>query len=335
MRKLATVERILDIHGIPDADKIEVATVRGWHCVIKKGEFKPGDLVIYCEVDSWIPVDIAPFLCADGIKEYLGIKGAKLKTKKMRGQISQGLILPVTMLKSVEEGADVTEELGIIKWEPPIPASLSGQIKSTFPSIISKTDEERVQNIIGIIDEIRGVEVYWAVKMDGTSATFVNYSDDHHVCSRNMSLKETEGNTYWEMYHKYNIKNILDSNPDYAIQGEICGEGIQKNRMGLKGHHLYVFNIVNIKTRKILGLESMKEFCARNALIHVPIFKTETFNYNSVDELVEIATQCRYENGALGEGYVIRAVTPMLSRVLHGSMSFKVLNPVYLVKHDE
>jgi RNA ligase (TIGR02306 family) len=224
--------------------------------------------------------------------------------------------------------------LKIEKWEPEISAQLSGQVKSSFPSIIPKTDEERIQNVPEILDELKGIECYWTIKMDGTSGTFVNYDNDHHVCSRNFSLKETEGNTYWEMYHKYNIKNILNDNPYVAIQGEVAGGGIQKDRAGLKDHHLFIFNLYDIKEGKILGYYDMKNFCEKYNLEMVPLFKIETFNYSNIDELVEISKECKYSNDKLGEGYVIRPIVPQYSKTLNGRMSIKVINPIYLCKND-
>jgi hypothetical protein len=149
MRKLASIRKINLVEPIEGADAIEVATVDGWKVVVKKNEFKVGDLVVYFEIDSWVPTGLAPFLSkGKEPREYNGIKGERLRTIKLRGQISQGLILPYAICgKICEEGEDVSELLYIQKYEAPIPAQLAGQVKSTFPSFIPKTDQERVQNI--------------------------------------------------------------------------------------------------------------------------------------------------------------------------------------------
>lgn len=173
MRKLATIRRIADIQPIEGADAIEVATVDGWKVVIKRGEFEVGDLAVYLEIDSWVPHELAPFLSKGSVpREYNGVKGERLRTIKLRGQVSQGLLLPVdhvdgypfitgwfredgveTMVIAAE-GQDVTECLNIQKWEAPIPAQLQGQAKGTFPtSLIPKTDQERIQNCFGDIQK--------------------------------------------------------------------------------------------------------------------------------------------------------------------------------------
>jgi RNA ligase (TIGR02306 family) len=173
MRKLASIRRIADIQSIEGADAIVVATVDGWKVVVKKDEFNVGDLAIYIEIDSWVPHDLAPFLSkGNEPREYGGVKGERLRTIKLRGQVSQGLLLPVdyvgddpfitgwyyedgigTMVH-VAEGQDVTECLNIQKWEAPIPAQLQGQAAGTFPtSLIPKTDQERIQNCFGEIQK--------------------------------------------------------------------------------------------------------------------------------------------------------------------------------------
>jgi RNA ligase (TIGR02306 family) len=121
MRKLASVRKILEIRPIPSAEAIECAVVDGWTVVIKKGEFKQGDLAVYCEIDSWIPHDLAPFLSkGEQPREYRDVRGERLGTIKMRGQLSQGLLLPLNPSIQPIEGLDVTDQLGILKYVPVI-----------------------------------------------------------------------------------------------------------------------------------------------------------------------------------------------------------------------
>ena len=150
MRKMASIQIIRDITPIEGADAILLAHVNGWSSVVKVGEFAIGQKIIFCEIDSWMPHEIAPFLSkGKEPREYLGIKGERLRSVKLRGQLSQGLILPISILQqgSYTEGEDVSGKLGIVKYEPPVPVQLAGQVRGNFPSLVSKTDEERVQNI--------------------------------------------------------------------------------------------------------------------------------------------------------------------------------------------
>jgi hypothetical protein len=147
-RKLVTIRTIDAINPIEGADAIEVATIGGWNVVVKKGEFKPGDKCFYAEIDSFLP-DGNPawqFLVDKQGREFEGVRGHRLRTVRLRGQISQGFIVPLHALPQItnpQEGVDYAEVLGVKKWEPPLPAQLAGQAEGLFPSFIRKTDQER------------------------------------------------------------------------------------------------------------------------------------------------------------------------------------------------
>lgn len=286
MRKMATIRKISSISAIEGADNIELATVDGWNIVVKKGEYKEGDLAVYCEVDSFVPNNIAPFLTASDRfpKEYLGVKGERLKTKKLRGVISQGLLLPVgTRGKQglvvgalFGEGDDVSEFLGIVKYDPPLPAQLAGQAKGNFPSLVPKTDEERVQNLSNQWNKItaKGLTYEVTEKLEGSSCTFyLDLEGNFEVCSRNLSLKEDENNSFWKAANIHDAKQkMLDNNlQGYAIQGELIGEGIQGNIYNLKGVDFYVYTIWDVKNSKYLTPKERIDICAMLGLNHVPV----------------------------------------------------------------
>lgn len=267
-RKLATIETILDIQPIPDADAIEVITVRGWTVVVKKEDnYKIGDKVVYFEVDSWIPHELAPFLCkTKEPKEFEGIPGERLRTIKLRGQLSQGLVLDPHKLfnhefaNQVEIGTDVTELLNIKLWERPLPAQLSGQVKGSFPSFIPKTDQERIQNLKNYFNKYPDLEFEITEKLDGSSCTIYNKDGDFGVCSRNLDLAEDMNNSFWKMAHRYCLKEVLTGlKINVAIQGELIGEGIQGNKYKLKDQDLRVFDIYDIdKKRHLTSNERLK-----------------------------------------------------------------------------
>ena len=233
MRKLATVRKIDNILPIAGADAIECAVVGGWKVVVKKGEYQVGDLGIYCEIDSWIPHALAPFLSkGKEPRVFEGIPGERLRTVKLRGQISQGLLLPAV---GTGEGDDLTELLGIVKWEKPIPAQLAGQAKGNFPAVIPKTDQERVQNLVKEIELAQGDEFEETEKLEGSSMTCYLIGDEFGVCSRNLDLKETEGNSFWATARAEDIETkmrqlrVKSTFTDFAVQGELIGPGIQGN----------------------------------------------------------------------------------------------------------
>jgi len=237
-RKLASIQVIADIRPIEGADAIEVARINNWDVVVAKNVgHKVGDYVVYCEIDSFLPVrEEFEFLRKSSFKRMGDQEGFRLKTIRLRGQVSQGLILPISIFGdfgwTAYEGLDVTERLGIVKYEPPIPAELAGKVRGNFPGFLRKTDEERVQNLTKDyakwVEE--GLDFYVTEKLDGSSATFYLNGDVFGVCSRNLDLEETEGNTFWKVARELKLEEKLRENgQNLAIQGELIGEGIQGN----------------------------------------------------------------------------------------------------------
>lgn len=326
---LATIQKVTDIQPILNANAIEVATVMGWKCVVKKGEFKVGDLGVYISIDTIVP-EIPVF-------EFMRKVHFRIRTIRLRKQLSQGLLLPLSSFATLTnciEGQDVTEAVGVKKYEKPVPENMRGQIKGSFPSCVSRTDEIMIQSILPVLDEIQGKEVYITVKCDGTSATFIHNNGEVDVCSRNVALKETENNVYWKMYRKYADK----MEDGFAVQGEVVGEGIQKNRLGLKGHDFLVFNVYNIKSGKYLDYQEMLAFCNKYGFKTVPLIQICPFNF-TLEQLLEMA-KGKYESGKHREGIVIRPTVETYSPTIDqrygmaGRMSFKVLNNDYLEEEE-
>lgn len=260
-RKLASIQLVAEIRPIEGADAIEVARINNWDVVVKKGEFKVGDFCIYCEIDSFLPIkEEFEFLRKSSYKKMAGQEGFRLKTIRLRGQLSQGLLLPIHVLplgEVVSEGMDVTEMLGIVKYEPPIPAELAGKVRGNFPSFLRKTDEERVQNLTKFYDNWveQELDFYVTEKLDGSSATFYINNGEFGVCSRNLDLAETEENTFWKVARELKIEEKLRASArNLAIQGELIGEGIQGNPYGIKGQTVKFFNVFDIDSQTYYGL---------------------------------------------------------------------------------
>lgn len=160
MRNLASIQRISSIEPIEGADKIELAYILGWHCVVNKNVFKEGDLCVYYEIDSFLPIkEEYEFLRSSSYRnnDFIG-EGFKIKTMKFRGQISQGLALPIPDGITGEVGTDLTEKLGVKKWEIPEQVSNNGIIIGDRPEFIIKTDETRIQSCPELLEEFRGLE---------------------------------------------------------------------------------------------------------------------------------------------------------------------------------
>jgi RNA ligase (TIGR02306 family) len=321
MRKLASVQRIDALNPIENADAIEVADILGWKVVVKKGEFEVGDLCVYFEIDSVLP-QIPLF-------EFMKDRRYRVRTVKLRGQISQGLAIPVSsilpseMLADAEYnvGFDVTEKIGVVKYEPELHASLGGDTLGNFPGFISKTDEDRIQSNPKLFDMLRSHGFYATEKLDGCSATYYKYEGHFGVCSRNWELKETETNLYWRMAKEYDLENILPEG--YFIQGEIIGPNVQSNRLKLAKNEFRAFNVGEIHTGRF-GFNGFIDFCENHNLLTVPVIALEPFN--TKEELIKLADGCSHLNpNELAEGFVIRTHD--------GSISFKVISNEYLLKY--
>jgi RNA ligase (TIGR02306 family) len=341
-RKLATVRRIKEILPIEGADRIELAVVDGWKVVVAKDvQHKVGDLVIYCEIDSFLPIrEEFEFLRKSSYKKMGDQEGFRLRTAKMKGQISQGLILPIFVLNPPDtniyvqpfEGLDVTEMLDIVKYEPPIPANLAGKVKGLFPSFLIKTDEERVQNIAVEYSALcfqSKHQFYVTEKLDGSSATFYINNGEFGVCSRNLELLETEDNSFWKVARELKLEeNLRALGKNICLQGELIGEGIQGNPYGIKGQTIRFFSVYQIDSRTRLGIKDLKDICFMIGLQTVPILESNFLLPNTIEEMLQYAEGKSALNPKTErEGVVVRS--------LDGTISFKAISNKFLLKNEQ
>jgi hypothetical protein len=357
-RKLASIRRISDIQPIEGADMIELAIVDGWKVVVAKNVgHRINDLVVYCEIDSFLPIrEEFEFLRKSSFKKMGDQEGFRLKTIRLRGQVSQGLILPLSVLfegygyrvsetllnenvtlepnRSVISpsdmielvpGTDITEKLGIVKYEPPIPAELAGKVKGLFPSFIRKTDEERIQNLASEYDEMKKHTYYETEKLDGSSATFYYNNGEFGVCSRNLELLETEGNTFWKVARELDLENKLkEYGINLSVQGELIGEGIQGNPYKIKGQTVRFFNLFDIDLYEYHSLSVFQETMKVLGLETVPVLNRHFHLPDTIDELLKMADGKSELNPNFDrEGIVIRS--------LDRKISFKVISNKFLL----
>jgi len=296
-RKLASIRKISDLSPIEGADKIELATIDGWKVVVAKDvNHKVGDLIVYCEVDSFLPIEPEfEFLRKSSYKKMAdGNEGFRLKTIKLRGQISQGLIVPLDVLlkcgvssDDVYEGLDVTGTLGIVKYEPPIPAQLSGLVKGNFPSFLKKTDEERVQNLTKEYAIYSLDKFYVTEKLDGSSVTYYVKDGVFGVCSRNLDLLEDENNSMWKFAIESGLRDrLVGLEKNLAVQGEIIGEGIQGNPYQRIGQTVRIFNGFDIDKYDYLSLSELIELVKVLEVRTVPILDLDFTLPDTIDELL-------------------------------------------------
>lgn len=374
-RALAHIEKIEWVRPIPNADKIVTYGILGWEVIDQKDKYKVGDKVIYCEIDSVLP-DKPEF-------EFMSKYKFRIKTIKLKGQISQGLILPIYehfALKQeyFKDGQNVTEDLGITKYLSPSEREeisqqekkianeknklkkflmryywfrrlfLSKKQKQGFPYWVSKTDEERIQNIPHVLEQFKDKEVYITEKVDYQSATFtgkmvpntlpiigrfLHKKYQFVVCSRNLTV--TDKNTlYWKIAQKYNLEQILKENPTLTIQGEQGDTKVQGNKYGIKEPTMWVFNIIDHEKNYHYNWKELYDFCKKYNLNTVPILdmQSKLFKYGStVQELVEFSKGKSIINPNVErEGIVVRCIE-------NGKklLSFKAINPNFLLEYND
>lgn len=343
-RALATIRTIDAIDPIIGADAIEVATVGGWKVVSKLNEFSVGDLAIYFEIDSWMPHELAPFLSKGQVpREYNGVKGERVRTVKLRGQVSQGLLLPVTYydyLLATEyddegsynarttpfvEGEDVTEYMEIQKWERPLSPQLSGIAKGNFPSWIPKTDQPRCQNFTK--DQFNNYKTLtWGIteKCEGSSATIYMKDGVFGVCSRNLDLLETEDNTFWKVARQEKLEQILKSYcGNVALQGEVIGPGIEGNIYKLHSYEFRLFDMWDIDKQEYFSNGERDTFARAYAINQAPGLGSNMTLLNTIAEMLSWADGKSMISNTMREGVVFKCETDP-------SISFKAISNQYL-----
>lgn len=283
MRKLASIQKILNIRPIPGADAIEAIDVLGWTVVAQKGQHTVGDLVIYFEVDSFLNATDPRYASFEERFTNWGDKrGMRLKSIKLRKQLSQGLILPIRNFyelndKVLKEDDDVTEILKIEKWEPlhEVNSNAGGIGAKTagakpFPSFIRKTDQERVQNRINHLPVVAGKETFEkTIKLDGSSMTVFHVNNTSPVfeqVAEDIEIRKLRNmGTVRRLWYKIQKKLGLVKAPTY-LQG-VCSRNIQLDPNGANHFSEYVsdFNVFG----NLLALD--KNYAVQGELIGASI----------------------------------------------------------------
>jgi RNA ligase (TIGR02306 family) len=327
-RKLASVQVIEEIRPIENADAIEAVRVLGWWVVVRKElNYQVGDLVIYFEIDSVLPN-------SPTFEEMLRGKpwsprAARLKSVQFRGQISQGYVRHLADVlpgETYECGDDVTERVGVEKYEPPVPSDAATIAGHWLPGV-PKTDEVRIQSSPGLLAAMKDRPYVITLKCDGSSATYGLDPDGvFWACSRNFRLKYNKDNSFWRMADKYpGIRDLAEES--YYVQGELCGPGIQGNKLGLPDVDLFVFDIYDAKSRTRLPYHEMLDLCSANHLRMAPVLDcdfTYGFQYTTVDQLLDLAEGLYQGTNNQREGIVVRS--------LDRAISFKAISNKFLLK---
>lgn len=350
MRQLTTIRTVSELRPIEGADRIELAVIDGWQCVVKKGEFNAGDKGLYLEIDSMVPT-VDPrfnFLAKGKVVEY-----ARVKTVRLKKALSQGLLMPLKDFPEVVAAKpedSLSDLLGVKIYEPPMP--IGGKQKGTFPThLVPKTDQERIQNMKEVLVGRSIVEFEVTEKLDGTSCTMwmrigqddlgmldidINKPEDIEkwkdfgcgVASRNFEMKKDDENVYAKMLRENGmVEKFWQLGRNLAIQGEIIGPAIQGNKYHLTKQEFFVFEMFDIDKQQRLGSEERLALAEQLGLKHAPVLTFDADTAMTLENVLAIADGPSVLNpSAMREGLVFKA--------LDGSVSFKAISNEWLLKHE-
>lgn len=339
MRQLVTVREVRELIPIEGADRIELARVDGWQCVVKKGDFVVGDNALYFEIDSILPPDER--------FAFLEQRKYRIKSMKLRGALSQGLLMPLEATLTKDEkvrmafGESLQEIIGVKKFEPPMP--MGGKQKGTFPThLVPKTDQERIQNIPEVLEGKRDNMFEITEKLDGTSCTFFVHVVEGDVlgsqlvtgvCSRNWEMQILDGNVYAKLFHELGIHDKLRhlGGRQLAIQGEIIGPSIQKNRYKRDAQEFYVFDMYDISAQKPLSPMERWKLTNELDLFHVPVVYWSGLSQGehmmlTLDNVLAEAEGKSALSDTQREGLVFKS--------LDASLNFKAISNKFLLKNE-
>lgn len=365
-RKLASVVRISRISPIANADSLDVAEMagKGWRVVVRRGEFSVGDLAVYFEIDSFLDPDDAryAFLRERCLRRFVSKGGAtlrsgiRIKTVRLRGVISQGLLMPLSEfgeIRDADEGTDLTEALKVEHYDEVAemlrPATggnpISADAYGKFPSgLIPKTDEERIQNLASWFDDMRGRRWEVTAKFDGSSLTAfysptVDAENPFGVCSRNLRLKEFKEDgakaLAWSVVEKYAIPDKLrrrheETGDEWALQMELVGPGVNGDRDKYLDHRAYCFRIWDIRGQRFVSPAVRRAFCAENDIPHVQVIADDMPFFDvvtSMDDALRFA-EGKTTRGNEREGVVLKTTDD------GPFASCKIVSNKYLMKSE-
>lgn len=384
-KTLVTIETILEVTKHPNADSLCLARVQGYDVIINLNSMFPnadgspvdpksliGKNIVYFQIDSVLPEKFAK----EGFWNYLKTTymGKKIVSAKIRSVVSQGMIITFTDLAklfpaipfdTLPVGHNLTNDLGVIKYyskydaEGPMYNFESKGIPRTrpvhtslrtFPSFLRKTDQERLQNNIGLIRKLDKDRTFTAqIKFDGQSVQWFCNGDKSGVCSRNFQVlleydisegsRERDNDKFRAMNEKYSILDKLTSyctknKRALSIQTEMYGNGINGNRHKKNDIDIAVFDIYDIDSSQYLSFTEVEQISDVLGLPKVTvIFRDQPLISDTVDDWIKLANAQRYI-GPRGEKLLAEGIVVKSSDGKKPYVSFKVISPEYLIKYD-
>lgn len=349
MRKLVSICKVEKITPIIGADLIEAISIKGWIVVAQKGIHTVGDTVLYFEIDSFLPSTDSRFesFMKFGTRTFNGVVGHRVKTVRLRGVYSQGIIMPLVEFPEIVElieDHDYSETVGVVKWERSEEIGMIGDAKGSFPSFLRKSDQERIQNLYGkLSNSSLATELFvGTMKMDGSSITVFHYPPDYQedgcvtgYCSRNQQLKfPEEGQDAGKFYQGADKSGLFSKvtklhelyGSYYAIQGELVGPGIQGNFEKFEQYQVFAYNIFDIQKQQYVDYSTFRDMSERLGLQICPVVYEPTPILSQPLETILTMADGKGVINSYREGIVFKQ--------LKGTAQFKAISNKYLAKEE-
>ena len=309
----------------PNADKLDIIRFdkTSWQCVSLKDQFRDGDLAIYLPVDSVLPEELVKNL---GIEKYYH---TRLKTIKLRGCVSQGMVMAIPPgLGECKEGDDLTERLGVTKYDPPIPVRMAGIIAPEEPRFAKYTEIENLKNLPDLFEE--GEILFVVEKIHGSNGRAMNLDGKLLVGSHNMNLKEQEGNLYWRTAKLLKLEETLKEGEEVFF--EVYGNGVQDLAYGCKPGEIRAAMFDIMVDNAYLAYHDFIRVCSDRHWEMAPVLRTMPYKRGEGFEYYAMMQNSVIDKTQIMEGVVLRPVAERWAP--SGRVILKSISDEYLVRHD-
>lgn len=342
-RDLAIITKVQKIEPIPKYDRVVKATIENYPVIVQKDQFKEGDLCVYIFYDTLLPIKPEfEFLRKSSYSKLYD--GFRIRNMKMCGMYSSGIAFNLDILPEdfvIKEGADVSEVLGIRKYDPeelqgkqqgqnkhknPIMlffmqfkwfrklyAKIRGKKIRQYPETVQKSDETNIEKLFNAYKEQRPDERFYVTeKCEGSAGAWMLHGKrrKYLVFSHNV-IRDSKDNNLWARVGKiYMLEKILRSEKrNLCIQGEVCGPDIQKNIYGLKMPMLFVYKVTDVDTGEAFNFNELQQFCFKHDLVMVPLVGTGVTLPDTLDEVLKDCEGTSVFANVPREGLVWRSMT--------------------------
>ncbi|MFF2571667.1 RNA ligase (ATP) [Streptomyces sp. NPDC101191] len=350
MSTLRVTAEALTVHSHPNADALELAQVGLYRAVVAKGRYRTGDIALYIPEQAVLPTALVDELGLTG--RLAGKASDRVKAVRLRGELSQGLVcLPkaldgVDLEQAAQDGTDFAELLGITKWAPPIPPTMSGDVEAA-PELLPWVEIENLHRFPDVFEP--GEPVVLTEKLHGTACLVTYLAEEGRTLvsskgfgAKGLALKEDPRNLYWRAVHGHGVPAVAARLAErlgatrVGLFGEVYGAGVQDLAYGANaraedGLGFAVFDVSAEIDGQVRWLDPA-EVLAPGELPLVPRLHTGPYDLDTVLALASGRETVSGRELHLREGVVVRPVTERYSPVLGGRAIAKAVSPAYLTR---